>query len=198
MSLSDTELEKPLELSLLSFKAYCVQFPFLLLCVTLNLCVCFDHGLFARFCMSVCSQLSGRGGSLGFPPPIISWKSQHAVSWNSYLFCQFCITSKLPKLLPRFRLVSPNCKSPTHLLLFSTSSHFHSCFSFPSRLDFSPAFVSQFLCLAILSSHNGEIWDLFLLFQNIINHWPWMRLKIRKGRLSQAVYAKMINMQELR
>ena len=113
----------------------------------------------------------------GFPPPIISCKSQHAVSWNSYLFCQFCLTSKLPKLLPRFRLVSPNCKSSTHLLLFSTSSHFHSCFSFPSRLDFSPAFVSQFLCLAILSSHNGEIWDLFLLFQNIINHWPWMRLK---------------------
>lgn len=133
----------------------------------------------------------------GFPPPIISCKSQHAVSWSSYMFCQFCLTSKLPKLLPRFRLVSPNCKSSTHLLLFSTSSHSHSCFSFPSRLDFSPAFVSQFLCLAILSSHNGEIWDLFLLFQNIINHWPWMRLKIRKRRLSQAVYAKMINMQEL-
>ena len=115
-------------------------YQFFLLCVTLNLCVCFDHGLFARFCMSVCSQLSGRGGSLGFPPPIISWKSQHAVSWNSYL----CLTSKFPKLLPRFRLVSPNCKSPTHLLLYSTSS------------------------------------------------------QIQKGRLPEAVYAKMINMQELR
>ena len=59
-------------------------YQFFLLCVTLNLCVCFDHGLFARFCMSVCSQMSGRGGSLvpsfGFPPPIISCKTQHEVS----------------------------------------------------------------------------------------------------------------------
>ena len=119
----------------------------------------------------------------GFPPPIISCKSQHAVSWNSYLFCQFCLTSKLPKLLPRFRLVSPNCNSPTHLLLYSTSSHFYSRFSFPSRLDFSPAFISQFLCLAILSSHNGKN-GIFPTFpKHNFNHWPWMRLKIRRGSL---------------